>query len=247
LEVKNNPAGRLHDLLRTAQKQNGKEKARNAWGKVFDVDPSDTGLLLEMLASLIALISDTKISIKRLDDVDHGLYLKPFKKIEILFSQVNLDGSWEHWRKQLDEPTLYGLQFAADRLSRNTGSTSISKKEIEELQAELEQFVANVIDSELPQGLRALFLKNLEAVRHALLVYRIRGIDGLEDELERAVGSLMLNQHYIPPAGENSVTRKFWERFFSVIERINMAITLSRGTKELAGPAIQAIGQIIDK
>lgn len=83
MEVKNNPAGRLHDLLRVAQKQPVKEKARNAWANVFDVDPGDTGLLLEMLADLMGLVSDTKTSIERLEDVDHALYLKPFKNCEV--------------------------------------------------------------------------------------------------------------------------------------------------------------------
>lgn len=247
LEVKNNPAGRLYDLLRSAQRQPGKDRARTAWGKIFDVDPSDTGLLLAMIADLIGLVADTKTSIERLDDVDQGLYLKPFKKLETFLSQVNLDGPWEHWQKQLDEPTLYGLQFAADRLSRNAGSTSISEKDIETLQAELEQFVTSILASDLPQGMKALFLRNLESVRHALLVYRIRGIDGLEHELERAIGSLMLNKQHIPPAGDESAPRKFWERFFLVIDRINKAVTLSRGATELAGPTMQAIGQILDK
>ena len=247
LEVKNNPAGRLYDLLRAAQKHPAKEPARNAWAKVFSLEPTDTGALLKMLADLIGLVSQTRSSIERLEDVDHALYLKPFKKLETFFSQVNLDAQWAQWQGQLDEPTLYGLQFAADKLSRNAGSTSISEKDIESLRAELEQLVSNVLESELPQELKALFLRNLESVRHALLVYRIRGIDGLEQELERAVGSLLLNKHQIPPKGDKSVSRTFWEQFFLVIDRINKAVTLCRGTSELAGPAIKAIGQLIDK
>ena len=247
MEVKNNPAGRLYDLLLTAQKQSVKEPARNAWAKVFDVEPADTGSLLKMLADLVGLVSQTRSSIERLEDVDHALYLKPFKKLEAFFSQVNLDGQWAHWQNQLDEPTLYGLQFAADRLSRNAGSTSISEKDLESLRAELEQLVTSVLGSDLPQGLKALFLRSLESVRHALLVYRIRGIDGLEQELERAVGSLLLNREHIPPKGDKSPPRKFWEQFFLVVDRINRAVTLCRGTSELAGPTIQAIGQIIDK
>lgn len=247
MEVKNNPAGRLHDLLQVAQRQPGKDKARNAWAKVFDIDSSDTALLLEMLADLIGLVSNTKASIERLENVEHALYLKPFKKLEKFFSQVNLDATWEHWQKQLDEPTLYGLQFAADQLSRSAGSTSISAEDIASLQEELENFVASVLESDIPQGLKALFLRNLESVRHALLVYRIRGVDGLEHELERAIGSLMLNRQQIPPDGDNSEQRKFWEWFFVVVERINKAVTLSRGLKELAEPTVKAISQFIDK
>lgn len=247
LEVKNNPAGRLHDLLQLAQRQPPKEPARKAWAQVFGVAPEETGLLLQMLADLINLMSETKASIERLDDVDHRIYLKPFVKIERFFSQVNLDAGWEHWKAQLDEPTLYGLQFAADRLSRVSGSTTIAQEDIHSIQAELEQFVESVLASDLPQGLKALFLRNLESIRHALLVYRIRGVEGLEHELERAVGSLMLNQTEIPPTGSKSTSRTFWERFFVVVERINKAVTLTRGAKELAGPAVQAISHLLDK
>lgn len=247
MEVKNNPAGRLHDLLQLAQRQAPKEPARKAWAQVFGVDQNDTGLLLQMLADLINLVSETRSSIERLDDVDHNIYLKPFKKIEKFFSQVNLDAGWEHWQKQLDEPTLYGLQFAADRLSRISGSTTIAQEDIQSIQAELEKFVESVLASDLPQGLKALFLRNLESIRHALLVYRIRGVEGLENELERAVGSLMLNKAEIPPAGSKSASRTFWERFFIVIDRINKAVTLTRGAKDLAAPAVQAIGNMLDK
>ena len=109
MKVKNNPAGRLHDLLRLAKQQGSKLPVRTVWAKVFDIEPADTGILLQMLADLITLVSETKISIERLDDVDHEIYLKPFAKIEKFFSQVNLDAAWEPWLKQLDEPTLYGL------------------------------------------------------------------------------------------------------------------------------------------
>lgn len=247
MEVKNNPAGRLYDLLRTAQNQPSKESARNAWAKVFGTEPKDTSSLLKMLADLIVLVSQAKSSIERLEDVDHTLYLKPFKRLEDFFSQINLDAQWAHWQNLLDEPTLYGLQFAADRLSRNAGSTSISEKDLDSLRAELESLVTSVLEADLPQTLKTLFLRNLESVRHALLVYRIRGIDGLEEELERTVGALLLNKQLIPPKEDNSSSRKFWEKFFLIIDRINKAVTFGRATGELAGPTIQAIGQIFDQ
>lgn len=247
MEVKNNPAGRLHDLLREAQKQAGKEPARKAWAAVFGVEHGDTAALLQMLADLINLVSETKKSIERLEDVDHDIYLKPFKQIERFLSQVNLDAAWHQWQQQLDEPTLYGLQFAADKLSGVSGSTSITEVDIDAIRLELEQFVTSILQANLPQGLKALFLRNLEAIRHALLAYRVRGVEGLQHELERAVGSLLLNRDAIPPAGDKSQTRTFWERFFNVVDRINKAVTLTRTADKLAGPAIQAISHIINK
>jgi len=247
MEVKNNPAGRLHDLLQMAQRQSPKEPSRNAWANVFDVNPQDTGLILQMMADLIHLVTETKASIERLDDVDHEIYLKPFRKIERFLSQVSLDNPWEHWQRQIDEPTLYGLQFAADKLSRISGSTTISEEDIDSIRNELEQFVNSVLKSDLPQGLKALFLRNLESIRHALLVYRIKGVDGLENELQRAIGALMLNRSEIPPAGDKSELRKFWERFFVFIDRINKAVTFTRGAHELTTSAAQVINHLLEK
>lgn len=247
MEVKNNPAGRLYDLLQMAQKQSPKEPSRNAWAKVFDVNPQDTVLILQMMADLINLVIETKTSIKRLNDVDHEIYLKPFTKIERFLSQVSLDNPWEHWQRQIDETTLYGLQFAADKLSRINGSTTISEEDIDSIRNELEQFVNSVLKSDLPQGLKALFFRNLESIRHALLVYRIRGVDGLEDELERAIGSLMLNREKIPPVGDKSQLRSFWERFFVFIDRINKAVTFTRGANEITSSSVQIISHLLEK
>jgi len=247
LEVKNNPAGRLHDLLRVAQDQPANEPARKAWAVVFGVDVGDNAALLQMLADLIGLVSETKKSIERIEDVDHLIYLKPFRRIEEFLSQVNLEASWAQWKNQLDEPTLYGLQFAADKLSRVSGCTSIAEEDIDGIREELEQFVTSILQSDLPQGMKALFLRNLEAIRHALLAYRVRGVEGLEDELERAIGSLVLHKEEIPPEGDKSQTRTFWERFFTFVDRINKAVTLTHTANEIAGPMMQNISHILGK
>jgi hypothetical protein len=244
VDVKNNPAGRLHDLLRAAQQQPGKEPARKVWSAVFSVDATDTGALLKMLADLIDLVDETKKAIGRLQDVDHQLYLKPFKKLETLLSQINLEAGWEHWRQQLDEPTLYGLQFSADRLARESGYTHIDNDELAQLRKDVEDLVARMLDADLPDSLKALFLRNLEAIRHALLAYRIRGIDGLQQEIERSVGSIILHKEQISSASTNSPQGGVWKSFFELIARLHQLVALARNSKELAVPALAAITQL---
>jgi len=244
MEVKNNPAGRLHDLLSAARNQNGKESARKAWAAVFGIEPDDTGALLKMLADLIDLVHETKTSIQRLDDVNHQLHLKPFKKIEALLSQLNLEAGWEHSKAQLDEPTLYGLQFSSDKLSRISGFTQIANDEISLLRKQLDDLVSSVVDSNLPQDVKFLLLRNLEAIRHALLAYRVRGIEGLQEEVERSLGSVMLHRDEIAASKNKPEERKVWETFFKLVEQLNKVVTLARNSKELAAPAIQAITQL---
>lgn len=242
MEVKNNPAGRLYDILDSARRQNPKESARKAWAAVFQVEPGDTGAILQMLADLISLMGEARTSIQRLEDVDQGLHLRPFAKIQSLLSTINLDATWEHWRNQIDETTLYGLQFSSDKLSRVSGSTQISSDELAEIRATVDELVATVADSRLPTELKALLLRNLEAIRLSLTAYVVRGIDGIRAEVERSLGSILLHQEAISQTAPED--RKVCDRFFKLVGRLGQLVSLAYTTKELAAPAIKALEQL---
>jgi hypothetical protein len=245
VEVKNNPAGRLHDLLELARQQNPRISSRTAWAAVFGVEAADTGALLKMLADLIDLSHETKSAIQRLQDVDHDIYLRPFKKIEAALSHVSFEAPWEHSKNHLDDQTLYGLKFASDRLARVSGYTQITADELDSLRQSLEQVLSDVLNSQLPQSLKLLFVRNIEALRHALLAYKIRGIEGLEEELARAVGSLVLHKDEIPPPGTKSPDRKAWESFFVLVDRFNKVVELAKNAGSVAVPAIPVVLEML--
>ncbi|TDU31018.1 hypothetical protein DFR24_0376 [Panacagrimonas perspica] len=243
MDVKNNPAGRLHDILLSARQQQSKEPARKAWATVFQIEPNDTSSLLKLLADLINLVHETKTAIQRLEDVDHALHLKPFKRIESLLSQLSLDSAWDHWKAQIDDSTLYGLQFSADRLSRISGFTQIPNDELKDIRNAIDEIFNKVFDSSIPAELRALLLRNIEAIRLAFVSYRIRGIEGIQGEIERSVGSILLHQDAIKRS--NPDDHGLWKTFFGLIDRLNKVVTLARNTKEIAPPIVQAITQLL--
>lgn len=243
MEVKNNPAGRLYDILEAARRQNPKEPTRKAWAAVFHVESDDTGSLLQMLADLIGLVSETKSSIQRLDGVDHELHLKPFKKIEKLLSSINLEASWENWRNQIDETMLLGLQFSADQLSRISGFTEIPSEELDAIRAAVDELFNTVVDSDLPADLKSLLIRNLESIRLALVAYLVRGIDGIRDEIERSFGSILLYRQEIRQAKPEE--REVCSKFFKLVARLSQLVSLAYTSKELAAPAIKALEQMI--
>jgi hypothetical protein len=245
VEVKNNPAGRLHDLLERARVQSGKTSTREAWAAVFEVSSKDTGTLLKMLADLIDLSHETKAAIQRLTDVDHEIYLRPFKKIETVFAHINFEAAWDSQKGQLDDQTLYGLTFAADKLKRASGYTKIEEDELSSLRAALEEVLNDVVNADLPQALKQLFVRNIEALRHALLAYKIRGIEGLEEEIERVVGSIVLRRNEVAAAVPASANKKVWENFFTVVDRINKAVSLAKNVEPLVAPAIPMVMELL--
>lgn len=243
MDIKNNPAGRLFDILTAARNQSARDSARNAWATVFEVDRKDTGTILKMLADLIDLTHETKESIKRLNDVDHALHLTPFGNIENMLSTVNLDGAWEPCKNLIDDMTLLGLRFNADKLSRASGFTHVADEDLVEIRKSLDELINKVVDSSLEADLKSLLLRNLESVRHALVSYRVRGIQGLQDEVEKSFGSMLLRKGDIAKSSEEH--KEVWHSFYTLIDRVHKLVSLARDSKELAAPAVLALGQLM--
>jgi hypothetical protein len=235
MDVKNNPAGRLQDLLAKARKQTPDPAAKHAWAAVFAVPPEDTGALLQMLADTIALVGEAKAAIQRLTDVDHALYLQPFKKVEALFSNLNLEAGWGQSKQHLDETTLYGLRIAADKLSRVSGYTHIDTAALAALRQDLEALLTEALGlTDLPKDLKELFVRNLEALRRALLAYQVRGIEGLQQELERTVGSLMLHRDQVKAAAAAGGTAaKFLKGFSACVKTVNELLAAAKTARDL--------------
>lgn len=242
MEVKNNPAGRLSDILHLALTYPQDKTLKVVWAGIFNINPDQTGLVLQMFAETISLVTETKKSIERIDDVDHELFLEPFKQIDLLFSRINMDAPWKNYLQYLDDKTLYGLRHASDKLSRVSGYKIIPENEIESIYSEIDQLLVEVIRSDFPEELKALFQKNLESLMHALLVYRIHGIDGLTNELDRAIGSLIRNNQKKYSGYDKSPHQDHFKKLWEILININTLVTMAQGVYDLTGPAMEAIG-----
>ena len=235
MEVKTEPAGRLYDILSEVKRADEKLSSRNVWAKAFDVSPNDTSILLRMLAELIQLADETKNKIERIEDIDHKLYLKPFKKLDQFFSKINLDAGWKPWKDMLDDTTIYGLQFCSDKLHRSSNYTKIGNEQIESIKVSLNELTEMVVNSDIDQSLKELIVSNLEYLRQSLLSYKIRGIDGIQQAIELNLGSIILHKQEIKAKSKNGDRKKFWDKYASLLDNLNKTISAAKAIKELGG------------
>ena len=235
MEVKSEPAGRLYDIFNEARKKPEKESSRKVWAAVFGVPEDDTGAILKMLAELIQLAHHTQEKIERLDDIDHQLYLRPFTKLGRILSHINLDTAWKHWRDQIDEPTIYGLQFCSDKLNRVTNYTKIPNDEVDKIKKSLSELTDQVLESELDNSLKELLIRNLERLRLALLSFKIKGLEGIEQELELNFGSMVLHRDEIRKKSGSDNDGVLWNKYFKFLEGLNKTIAVAKNIKELGG------------
>ncbi|MNJ57615.1 hypothetical protein D3C77_532110 [compost metagenome] len=103
----------------------------------------------------------------------------------------------------------------------------------------LDTLLRDCLNSNLPETLQKLFQSNLESLRRALISYKISGIQGIEDEVDRVVGAMTRHSSEIRDQTEET-SKGFMNSFFELVGNINESIQLAETAAKLSGPAIVA-------
>lgn len=243
MEVQNNPAGRLHDILTAATKANTNSPLRVVWGQALGCGNQDSAELMRLWSELIGLTREAKAAIKNLEDLDETLFLAPFTNIEALLTKVNFDQRWNEVKAYLNPETMLGLRYGADRLKREGGGTTqLNIDQVTTLTGELDTILERVLDSDLPHKLKQLFVRNLEQLRQALLCLRLSGAEGLEQEIDRVLGSLLRHKDDLAEAAEDGQNKKLIKDLFGLLSNFNETVTSGQNMLMLAGPVIALLG-----
>ncbi len=222
-----NPAQRLYDLLNTAKQQNGRNQFGEIWRAVLELKNSHQGELLIGIADVIQLIETTKSSIIQLEGINHSILLEKFGNIETVFKDLNLTRAWEDQQRYLDETTMYSLRMCSDALSRRIGYKEIPKEEIDKLRADVEKLLNNILKSDLNSELKSILIENLETIRRALIGFRINGIDGLRQALEKNIGSVYVNEKLREEIKKAEPDNELIQKFRNILGALAKLVTES--------------------
>lgn len=244
MEIKNNPVGRLHDILREAYSFKNTEVTQNVWQAVLDAPVDDLGGLLKLLSDLILLKGQAKQAVIDGIEGDQTLYLAPFNKIDQLFARIDLSGGWNNSKQYLDEATLNALAFGNHVLEGKHGKCKLSSKQTVDFIEKLDQLLRDCLNSNLPETLKKLFHKNLESLRQALISYKISGTHGLEDEVDRLIGAMSRHSAEILDQVDEP-SKGFMKSVFELVGNINESIQLVETAVKLSGPAVIALLPVI--
>lgn len=244
MEIKNNPVGRLHDILREACAHKESATTQAVWEAVLDARPGDIGGLLRLIADFIHLQEQAKQALKEGVEGDPSIYLAPFKKIDQVFARIDLSVRWGSLKQHLDESTLSALAFGNHVLAAKHGQCKLNSEQAGEFIEKLDQLLRDCLSSKLPESLQKLFQKNLESLRQALISYKISGTQGLEDEIDRLIGAMSRHSAEIRDQVDET-SKGLMKSVFEIIAGINESIQLTETAVKLTGPAVVALLPII--
>jgi hypothetical protein len=125
------------------------------------------------------------------------------------------------------------LKFCSDKLSRIDQIEKIDKSQIEAIQTKLESLVNEILNSEVDLSVKELLLRNLEGLRQSLIAYRVRGLEGIEREVEAGLGSLLVNKPKIESAAHEGKAGTLLKAYIKLLEITNKTLATAKNLKDL--------------
>jgi hypothetical protein len=199
-----NPAGRLHKILSRAKGQPDNHKVKDVWMMAIGIEGDDVDVTKSVI-ELYSLSQEIQSLIKMNDNLNHDLYLSSFHRIERAFFPLNLGAGWQGVKQHLTDEALTRLQFCAQELSSFYSEETLSEEDLADIIKKTDELYNSLYSSTLPNVLRLTLLEEVQRIRNAISLYRIKGAKGLKEALQGAIGAVVANQEDLKSAKtENS-------------------------------------------
>ena len=244
----NNPAGRLHDLLKRAKALPDNSPTLDAWGKLLfeKGDNKTTSAVLARIGMVIQLPAETLKALEGVPGIDAALHLGWVSVVENAFCRMRLDATINHLTHNVDDATLVKLHAADHALSQYSPEPSLTPDHLTRLNTKIDDLREEIETGDgLPHEVRTFLLEQLLGIQVAVDTYRIRGARGLRDAVNRALGALTT---------EEQATRRprtlTWARILVFCGRLASlmrfgadTMKVEEGFERLMAPDVQEVGE----
>jgi len=197
---RDNPASRLHELITLLRGGTINEYEDDSFhrrlAQILSVSPDDPLEYANPFMQVLQLPDRAAAEVHGLDDAtyDSELILMWHPPVRAAFSNAIFNPNMHklnEFRSQIDEPILLSLRFCGDLLHRRSAERLLSKDELDRIRQMVDELDEELRrDTKIDPEVRAFLLGHVKAMTQAIADAEIFGPTGLEDALDRLVGSL---------------------------------------------------------
>lgn len=239
MEEKQNPAGALLEYM-TAALQKKDCSMLAMWAHVLDCETHQSAKILIGLDHMLRLCDEAEEAAIACAPGKPDKFIKPLSKIKALISSHDLNAAWSLYKGQLDSATMTALEFCDHILQLEYLKTYPAKSDqVHSLLEDLDDLLNQCLDSEMSAELKALFAKNLEELRHALIQYRIGGEQGLKDALDQVAGSILRHNGEIKSEFESA--EEFLDKSLGIMGKIEQVVASAQNLAAIASPVTNCL------
>ena len=129
------------------------------------------------------------------------------------------------------------MQWADSDTSDHWHEQPLLDDDLESLQTEIEDLINDVVESELNDEIKRVLIDGLDAVRNAVLQYRVRGAEGIRQALDRNIGLMARYGQELKTASETDEGRII-SRWWGFLQKVDTMLSLALNVPQLAAPGI---------
>ena len=233
--------GRICDILSQVighQHKWGEDSSASViWIEALDL--GDQTKLDNLLCDLISAIRSHERMVIGEDRINRDLHLKYIERVKRGLLSVE-SGTWKQFCATFDSATLDTLLALTEGSLGLWGEEDLPNEELANLQREVEGIINQVLESSLDDELKRVLVGGLEAVRQALLSYRIFGAQGIRDALNKNIAFLLqyreeLKKAYQCQGGE---VLPLW---IELLKKLDVVLVNAPKIKQLVEPAARLL------
>jgi hypothetical protein len=237
-----NPASRLLVLLRSALPGDPNQQLTSVWATLFDLPDQSEMSVVRCLVAMSDCIDETKRLLGTREGINLALFTSEFSSIEAVIAPGALRQSRAQVLTPYLQPTvLTRLEFCAEELRRFYKEEPIPPEDLLAIQSTVEELFKQVFDSDIDSVLRIVLLEELEKLRAALVMYRIRGAKGLADACRSLLGTL--GTQGLSTAAATAEAKPLLGKFAQIIKQVSEVTKNAMSIyKAIQGPVNSVIG-----
>ena len=189
------------------------------------------------LSVALELVNACQRLVERTPSTTQDLHMRQLRRVRNAIFRASAQ-NWGEFRTNFNEDFMISLRWAAQDMSTHWYEETIPQGELAGIQLEIEALSERVVTSGLDSSLKTVLLDGLEAIRKAILDYRVTGADGIRQAVDSNIGAVARHIQEIREVSDNE-DKEVVKAFLGLVNVVNKTVTVVLKLKALGEGAIE--------
>ena len=187
------------------------------------------------LTQMRMLFEELIENLEGIESLDDHLFIDPIKELSKSVNLNHLNSTWNNVTSLFSDRNMTSLDFVQNLIAQLPGlsETVLPEEELNSISKQSDELYDRISNSNLPKGVKAIFLDLIRELQNAVHEYRIRGAKRLKEAVAKVVGTVVVNPEVKEAIAHGSKDEEAIQAFANLVARIEKAYRFATQIKSL--------------
>ena len=210
--ITDNSAARLLKILDAGKSINSNFPAKQAWGRIFELEEIETSeaesILMSKLGQVMLLPHETMTLVEQYYPTQAPALNHTLAQIQAAFISQNLSDKWHTFIYHIDTHCIDVLSMTAALLENKLETKIIDTEELDSFRIRVQELIDDTIKSDLSSEFKKFMTHYLQKILGAINDYLISGAMPILDAVEATLGHAVLDPNFKEELKESETGQK---------------------------------------